>query len=550
MVGVPGKSKGCSTCRRRKKGCDQKRPICGQCASSGYVCGGYQRELSFIIHPASKSAEKAFYIRQSGTSPDLAFVPSLNRSSIDMQCRALFWDLYLPHGIAEVHDDMLKKCNHLPNWTAVLLELSQSEPALDLAFSALSISRVGRSNNDLRLVKESTKIYGRALKDLQKALYDDSRMHSAEVLAACSLLGLYEIFEGGDAMNKSVGWVSHAAGAARLIELRGPHDHISRVSHYVFLGARLPIFFSAVLRRKKTFLAQQEWLTIPWRDMPCKTYHDALVDLAVNIPGLLEDFDTLRSDPAPETHAALRILLESCMTLKNSLTSWEHNKKQVARPMLVVHKNHEGDLYPFSREMSWDNHIFFNASLVYWAVQLVLSVTITQIELFLASLGIARSSLYASTTTNQQHARQYATCIAQSIPYALSPDMGALGINHIAFPLCLAFQHFTQAGEERICAWLVEICNDIRRQGVRLRPFDDPLKADQHREIFYPGSNAKITNDAITGVAQSDSSEEGSLLDSWSSSPLGTSGGSGFGSTFIHENPAKYYFDSSASDHG
>lgn len=501
------------------------------------------------MHPASKTAEKAFFVRQSGHNPSLAFVPSLNRSSIDLQCRALFWDLYLPRGVAEVHDEMLHRCDHPPNWTSVLLELSQAEPALDLAFSALSISRVGRSNNDLRLVKESTKIYGRALKDLQKALYDESRMVTAEVLAACSLLGLYEMFEGGDAMNRSVGWVSHAAGAARLIQLRGPHEHTSRQSHHVFLGARLPILYSAILRRKKTFLEDPEWLEVPWRAMPCKTYHDRLVDLAVSLPGILEEFDKLRSAASSETHKALRSLLESCIKLKDALVSWEHNKKQIARPVLIVHKVQEGDLYPFSREMSWDNHLFFNASLVFWAMQLVMSVTISQMELLLASLGFPGSNLYAATTANQQHARQYANCIAQSIPYALMPDMGALGVNYIAFPLCLAFQHFTQTGEERICAWLVEVCNDVRRQGVRISPFDESLRVDQRRDTWDSSDlSSKVTSDAITGVAQSETSDEEGTKEEWPLSSVSTINAGGFKSTFIYENPAKYYVDSPESD--
>lgn len=386
--------------------------------------------------------------------------------------------------------------------------MSHSEPALDLAFSALSISRVGRSNNDLRLVKESTKMYGRALKNLQRALYDESRMHTAEVLAACSLLGLYEVFEGGDTMNQSVGWVSHAAGAARLIELRGPHEHINRQAHHIFLGVRLPILYSAILRRKKTFLADAKWLTIPWRAMPCKTYHDVLVDLAVKLPDLLEEFDKIRSTSSPETHVALNNLLKACTGLKDAMTKWEHGKKQLARPILIVHKHQEGDLYPFDREMSWENHIFFNSSLVYWSVQLVVSVTISQLELLLASLGFPRSSMYTSTTLNQQHARQYATCIAQSVPYALMPDMGALGISHITFPLCLAVQHFTQTNETEICAWLVNVCNDVKRQGVRLRPFDDPPTADRQRNAFCPGNpSSSIANDAITGVAQSEDAD-------------------------------------------
>ena len=472
-------------------------------------------------------------------------MPSLDRTAVDLQCRALFWDLYLPHGIAEVHDAMLAKCNHPPNWTSVLLEMQKDEPALDLAFSALSISRVGRSNQDVRLVKESTKIYGRALKDLQKALADLSRSQSEEVLAACSLLGLYEVFEGGDAMNKSVGWVSHAQGAARLIEMRGPSRHIKRQAHHVFLGARLPILFSALVRRKCTFLANIEWLTIPWRIMPGKTYHDVLIDHATKIPGLLEQYDSLRAGSSSHTRHALNELLHSCQDLKDTLTTWEHGKKQLSRPVLIKHEPQEDDFYPFSHEMSWENHLFFNASLVYWSAQLVVSVTINQIELLLASLGFPRADIRSSTATNQQQARQFAICIAQSVPYALMPDMGALGIYHITFPLCLAFAHFTEGNEERICAWLVQVNNDMRLQGLRLRPFDDPAVSNHHRDNCYPGNPARDNkNDVVTGVALTSTSISPEIKGGWPLSPSSAPNGGSFISTFIYENPAKYYYDS------
>jgi len=483
-------------------------------------------------------------VPRSAQTVSLALMPSLDRTAVDMQCRALFWDLYLPHGLAEVHDAMLMRCNHPPNWTSVLLEMPKDEPALDLAFSALSISRVGRSNQDVRLVKESTKIYGRALKYLQKALNDSSRSQSEEVLAACSLLGLYEVFEGGDAMNKSVGWVSHAQGAARLIELRGPRQHIKRQAHHVFLGARLPILFSAIVRRKKTFLTDIEWLTIPWRDVPVKTYHDILIDHATRIPGLLEQFDNLRAKSSPDTQHSLKELLQSCCELKETMTKWEHGKKQLSRPVLIKHDPQEDDIYPFQHEMSWENHLFFNASLVYWSVQLIISVTISQIELLLVSLGFARAETFASTVTNQQHARQFAICIAQSIPYALMPDMGALGINHITFPICLAFAHFTESNEERICAWLVKVNNDMRRQGIRIRPFDDPVIANHHRDTFYPGKpTGDNKNDMVTGVALTSASEEKEIKTEWPLSPSSAPNGGSFISTFIYENPAKYYYD-------
>ncbi|PUU75460.1 hypothetical protein B9Z19DRAFT_926392, partial [Tuber borchii] len=47
MVGVPGRSKGCNTCRKRKIRCDQKRPECGNCIKSNRACAGYHRAVVF-----------------------------------------------------------------------------------------------------------------------------------------------------------------------------------------------------------------------------------------------------------------------------------------------------------------------------------------------------------------------------------------------------------------------------------------------------------------------------------------------------------------------
>ena len=94
MVGVPGKSKGCSTCRRRKKGCDQKRPVCGQCHSGGYACGGYERERTFILYPASKTVETASFVPYVRLST-ARLLESLNEQAISSQCRQLLKDLYV-----------------------------------------------------------------------------------------------------------------------------------------------------------------------------------------------------------------------------------------------------------------------------------------------------------------------------------------------------------------------------------------------------------------------------------------------------------------------
>lgn len=194
MVGVPGKSKGCTTCRKRKKGCDLQRPSCGQCLRSGNVCGGYRRDLTFIHHPAP--AETPGPNPPGNDLPGLYFsisTANMRRSVVEKQCQDLFWDLYMPRGDCAVKDIMILRCGHPVNWTLAIQQMPAQDSALNLAFLALSAARVGRDNNDMRLVQESLKIYGKALRDLQSALWDPKRMYSDETLVACMLLGQYEV---------------------------------------------------------------------------------------------------------------------------------------------------------------------------------------------------------------------------------------------------------------------------------------------------------------------------------------------------------------------
>ena len=47
MVGRPGRSKGCVTCRHRRVKCDETKPFCKRCKLATYTCAGY-KETSFI----------------------------------------------------------------------------------------------------------------------------------------------------------------------------------------------------------------------------------------------------------------------------------------------------------------------------------------------------------------------------------------------------------------------------------------------------------------------------------------------------------------------
>jgi hypothetical protein len=506
MVGVPGKSKGCSTCRRRKKGCDQARPTCGNCKQSGYECGGYKRKLTFVHHPASKSVESATFAPLALTKNQaLKIVPFyVWESAIDMQFRSLFWDLYMPRGDCEVRDRYILACKHPMNWTVVVPELPGTEPSLERAFSALSIARVGRDNEDDRLVRESTKLYGKALKDLQKALYDPSRMYSDEVLTACMVLSLYEVFEGS--AGKDFGWVSHTKGAARLVQLRGAHRHATRQAHHVFLGSRLPTLYAAILQRKTTFLASEEWLTLPWA-LENRTFHDRLIDLMTRIPTLLEQTDIAMSihDPDIAIREQLK-MLEGCQQIEKALQGWRAGMKKTAGETATEHKREDGDDYPFRYDFTYENHLFARTQAVYWSSHLVVSETMYDLQVSLERLTVSSNELPFPSDTLHANSRTYAVNIAQAVDYFLLPEMGALGADLISFPMGLAYRFFSQSQEHEICAWFVNSLENMKKRGFHIGRFLGAFSAADSSRRRHSRSESSDAHNASPTSTESHSS--------------------------------------------
>ncbi|KIW18039.1 hypothetical protein PV08_02326 [Exophiala spinifera] len=527
MVGVPGKSKGCSTCRRRKKGCDQKRPICGQCASSGNVCGGYKRDRTFILHPASKAVEKAIFLPYTRTI--VAPLPgSLNQTAVQAQCRSLFWDLYMPQGDCACRDAFLIRCGHPMNWAELIQDVPRQDNALEEAFSALTISRVGQANKDVRLVRESSRIYGRALKELQEALFDPKRMYSDHTLMACMLLGLYEVFEGPAFRSRS--WLTHAAGAARLVQLRGPERHQHWEAHHPFLASRIPTVYASILQRKSTYLATEEWLTIPWVKMGHRTYFDRLTDTTTLIPGFLEKLDILRESDSDIGQDLIQ-LLDDCKTVQVTLDKWRDGTKKGATPRVQRHDPNDTDGYPFETDLWFENHLFVHARVVYYACSLTLAELGDDI---MQALELREHKLPESMNPTLLkdilNAERYASNICRTVPYCLQPDMGAWGANIINFPANLAYFYYQRIRRSDATRWLENAFERVKQRGVHAEHV--------FNELLFRLREKEEPNFHLKRESSTETTESGGTPGSVPS--LSTTA-----TTFIYEDPSKAYYNAS-----
>jgi hypothetical protein len=54
------------------------------------------------------------------------------------------------------------------------------------------------------------------------------------------------------------------------------------------------VILNSIKARKKTFLSDPNWILLPWANRP-KDMHQKLLDVAVELPTVLEEFDMIKN---------------------------------------------------------------------------------------------------------------------------------------------------------------------------------------------------------------------------------------------------------------
>ncbi|KAI9760607.1 MAG: GAL4 enhancer protein [Chaenotheca gracillima] len=366
MVGVPGRSKGCGTCRKRRVKCDETHPTCDRCHRGGFNCAGYARESVFIdatpgsiggvkkegLKGTRKSSEKAPQTvrsssansRNSSASSASSDLPPSDSSKRSLNGTVVPFDApasspasrsssliqFLPYGHNEdlvfryLAQNLFAGSSNMANFhTYQAVENRRAiEGSLTLLSSrALAVLYFAKMNGVSSIMREGLGLYSKALKRLNRALQDKHEVRKTETYESVSVLNLFELIS----FTSDEGWVHHALGMGRLIELRGPHVLQNPIDRRIYEETRINVVLGALAARKRTFLEQEPWKTVPWALTPhLKSSQAYLEDVLVEIPGMLEQLEHLKAvetmtpesiaalhaDLKPRVDAALRTLVE------------------------------------------------------------------------------------------------------------------------------------------------------------------------------------------------------------------------------------------------
>ncbi|KAL4878812.1 hypothetical protein BJY04DRAFT_195122 [Aspergillus karnatakaensis] len=328
MVGVPGRSKACVTCLKRKKRCDLEKPFCGTCRKARVECGGYHRPRIFINNTIENQSQqlvrkgKSTSDGDSDTTTSVALPNSLAHSAYQAKYMDLFWRLYLPNGQA-LTVELTQVA--LGGWVDAIIDLHTSDNVLRKALVAMSVSAVGKMEDSRLLREEGRKLYTGSLQSLASALKDPRRATSDATLTAIRLSSFWEsMFGQSDGeIQQARAWQAHNLGDIALISSRSPYSFMSGHAHELFADGRTNLTMSYLRNRKRCFLADPEWKTIPWLQQP-KTPRDHLFDVLLDLTGLFEDLDLMKICPNPgKKELAKKHIIDRFFQLHQDLLAWE-----------------------------------------------------------------------------------------------------------------------------------------------------------------------------------------------------------------------------------
>lgn len=373
---------------------------------------------------------------------------------------------------------LLKTQPVIASWlTQHVMDLST--PAATTSVRALSTTYFGRVHNEQAITARGTIFYVQALRHLNSDLQDKNKCTtSLSVLRVVDTFKLLEHF----AFDNRAGWMKHASGIGRLIELRGPHAFQNANDRVHLEDNKAAIAISSLMSHKRCFLSNPDWRTIPWQhDSELKTTQMHLNDSFCDIPDLVADGRALlkaTSSPTPPPASEIAKmgseLAAKIMRVLGTLYAWRA-RWEADNPTCCTEVHTNSPLFPTQLRFTALQHA--REFIAYDGILLLL------LELGSRVMGSAFSPASAATMLaprprplqpsplmypgdEEINRQSVALEVCRCAQCFLDDDGSDFGPFYLAFPLVLAKGVFR--GEGPIEGWLASVIGqwiDIKVMG-------------------------------------------------------------------------------------
>ncbi|PVH78894.1 hypothetical protein DL98DRAFT_533431 [Cadophora sp. DSE1049] len=472
-------STGCRTCRRRRVKCDERYPRCVRCERANYSCEGYAPVHRFIDENAKtkRSVKKKF----PGASNPLSEVEPGRTNTLSTSTEIAVSakkKMSLPSnlGFQGFEENICTSftLSHLlagdsgfipVPWMRLHAE-DKASLSGQMGIRALGAMYFGKLHHLDDVANRGRSFYGKALVALKTELQHVEKAWSLAVLQSVMILALYELID----YKSTSGWMKHAGGVAKLIEMRRPWRHQGFMDRYLLEGNRVSIALECLMRRRRCFLEHSDWKIIPWAlDAKSKTTMNYLHDILCDIPGLMEDAELLQDphldgETAKAKHLVLsRKILTELKTLYEWRAGWA-KKSQGSWREVPASCPKTREIFPTA--IHFKNLMLANEMTIYNAILLQLR------RLGFQVIGPAfdPSGIYLDLPKRVEYGPLYAPRaapngkavdneICRTVECHLDEERKSAGGFFLLFPLAVAFQVFEPNTRET--KWLREMMNRV-----------------------------------------------------------------------------------------
>ncbi|CEJ91936.1 hypothetical protein VHEMI07618 [[Torrubiella] hemipterigena] len=301
MVGVP-RSKGCLTCRTRKKGCDKAIPTCSQCRKAGLQCAGYSRQPVFV-HATATNNGTLSKVDAAARPWSSKYTKHANRplritppDALVRTAREQLYTAYLWHTMTPKHQGPYNELSKQPgaSWARAISEGCVTEPSLRFIAMAWAMGCMAVDNDDKQMRIKSFQTYNSAVRQLSLALRHDGSFTRDGLIMASGLMASFEMIFNTAEEPRVLAWGGHSHGQLAMFLIRGPAAFTSGDAHQLFVDSRINMAMLGIGQRKTSPISSVEWKSVPWMVEP-KSARDKLIDAMLDIPALLEQLTDFRS---------------------------------------------------------------------------------------------------------------------------------------------------------------------------------------------------------------------------------------------------------------
>ncbi|KAH8884133.1 hypothetical protein GQ53DRAFT_405389 [Thozetella sp. PMI_491] len=358
----------CLTCRERKVKCSGEKPGCRTCSSSRRWCRGYGTPL--VTDSRTLGGDGA----PQGGAQDRILSPVSARNALRQQLVSLYLGEQLP-------DEIIAASNGDRNWLLQVPWIETLTPSLEAAIFATCGARLGqKGGGNADLSYRSLAFYNTSLRELQKAINHPTLQYQDQTLATCLALTMYEYAECPGKVPG--GYLSHYQGSMELLRHRGPEAHATGLGHSVLRAIRMHAVFRGFQNRSTSFLAEKDWLDLPWASKP-KDYHDQLIDIMLRLPKIMTQ---LAGSPPASPRDMLGPAVQrvrACWRVDGELTDWlERLTAATAGPLFWPEAHGDAakspSVDPDTNELpptpyNFPSFIFAQTLLLYWLSRLIVA---------------------------------------------------------------------------------------------------------------------------------------------------------------------------------